>query len=126
MNAKHYGQLAERAYPGLKPSGYCSRIHTDEDEQVACTICYPVLHTLITAHNDLKHRAWMALGDIRAELMHGAAANLEYIERRVNEGLDPQSGATASAPDRPGVSAASGDPVARETTTSSPPSEQGS
>jgi len=42
--------LAQRAYPGLKPSGFCSRGHRGEPLPVDCTICYPDLRSLQVAH----------------------------------------------------------------------------
>lgn len=47
--------LAERAYPNLNASGLCSRRHESAYE---CTVCYPDLRALITAHNKLKQEAW--------------------------------------------------------------------
>lgn len=98
MNAENLRLLAERAYPGLEPSRFCSMAHATEDEQVRCTICYPDLRALIDAHNDLKQAAWSALGDIRAEMTHGVTANWEYISQRVDEGLSYAERVAASAP----------------------------
>lgn len=50
--------LADRAYPGLEPSGYCSALHNPGQDAYTCTVCYPDLRALIAAHNDLKQKAW--------------------------------------------------------------------
>lgn len=58
--------LADRAYPGLKPTGVCSRYH--EAQCVNCTVCYPDLNELITVHNELKQKAWKRLKELGEEI----------------------------------------------------------
>lgn len=90
--------LAERAYPHLLPSGYCSRVHSSEDEMARCTVCFPDLRALIDAHNDLKQKAWAAIADVQVEMTHGATANWEFIERRLREGYGGDQETAPSAP----------------------------
>lgn len=60
--------LAERAYPGLKPSGLCSRLHHEPGTDVSCQTCYPDLWALIIEHNRLKHLAWDRLRELGEDL----------------------------------------------------------
>ena len=56
--------LAERAYPGLKPSGLCSRSHSDERPDYKCTICFPDWNALLMGHvkvnNELRNALMVA------------------------------------------------------------------
>ncbi len=48
--------LAQRAYPGLKHSGICSR-HQD-DGCFECPICYPDLNALLDAHMEVSNKLY--------------------------------------------------------------------
>jgi hypothetical protein len=49
--------LVERAYPGLRPSGLCSYIHSSREEAY-CSTCFVDLNALIAEHCRLKLEAW--------------------------------------------------------------------
>lgn len=66
LTAEELRTLAERAYPGLKPSGLCSNPSHWPGRKggkinVECTTCFPDVLALIDAHNDLKQKAWTKL-----------------------------------------------------------------
>src|SRR5262245_43668286 len=48
--------LAERAYPGLKPSAVCSRCRPAGPPPFDCTVCYPDPNALIAAHLKARER----------------------------------------------------------------------
>jgi hypothetical protein len=50
LSSEEIRALAERAYPGLTPSGFCSYSHGSTAAAVACTVCYPDLRALIDEH----------------------------------------------------------------------------
>lgn len=55
-------------WPGLKPSGYCSRHRGSEPPDFDCGCCFPDWNALAGAHNELKQAAWSELHDMRMML----------------------------------------------------------
>ena len=68
--------LAERNYPGLKRSGFCSKIHGNDPLPVKCSTCYPTWPALCQEHIKVgddrvakeKHRADAAEAKLAAAI----------------------------------------------------------
>lgn len=61
--------LARRAYPGLRPTGLCSRLHHGPgDSPYDCSTCFPDLPALLATHNRLKQEAWRRLRQLGVDI----------------------------------------------------------